>query len=331
MPDWIGADGTSTAERYRRMAVEVRGVSPSYEVLCLGVVGDAELLTRLDTLPVPKRQPNLLLAAVRHLDGPVAAWPAFRSFVLDRWADVAATMLARRTQTNEPARCATLLPVLAQLPQPLALLEVGASAGLCLIPDRYAYRYTSAAGDHRVGAGRPELHCAVSGPTPLPARLPEVVWRCGLDLHPLDLRSDEDMRWLESLIWPEETDRFGALHAAVGIARADPPPVVAGDLITDLVDVAVDAPDDATLVVFHTAVLAYVDDEGRAAFVEQIRELGRRRPTHWLSNEAPGIVAGTADAEDGSARFVLARDGRPIARTAPHGSSIEWLAAGPDG
>ncbi len=40
--------------------------------------------------------------------------------------------MSKRTQTNEPGRCAVLLPLLAALPQPLALLEVGASAGLCL-------------------------------------------------------------------------------------------------------------------------------------------------------------------------------------------------------
>jgi hypothetical protein len=66
-------------------------------------------------------------------------YDAFRAAALDRRAEVATTMLARRTQTNEPARCATLLPALASLRQPLAVLEVGASAGLCLLPDRYGY------------------------------------------------------------------------------------------------------------------------------------------------------------------------------------------------
>ena len=44
-------------------------------------------------------------------------------------------MRARRTQTNEPARCAVLLPALAQLPEPLALVDVGASAGLTMLFD----------------------------------------------------------------------------------------------------------------------------------------------------------------------------------------------------
>src|SRR6266571_1473740 len=88
---------------------------------------------------------------------------------------------ASRPQTNEPARCATLLPALAQLPPPLALIEVGASAGLTLLVDRYSYDYAG----HRI-AGQdslaPTLRCSPRGPVPLPARLPEIAWRAGLDL-----------------------------------------------------------------------------------------------------------------------------------------------------
>ncbi|MER7753846.1 DUF2332 family protein [Kitasatospora sp. NPDC097643] len=93
-------------------------------------------------------------------------------------------MLARRTQkTNEAGRWATLLPLLASLPQPLALIEVRASAGLCLYSDRYRYRRAS----------------EVVGP------MPEVVWRAGTDLNPVDVRAEDDMRWLEALVWPEQT------------------------------------------------------------------------------------------------------------------------------
>jgi hypothetical protein len=96
-----------------------------------------------------------------------------------------------------------LLPVLAALPQPLALLEVGASAGLCLYPDRYAYRY----GDHVVGSGEPVLECAAIGVSP-PTGVPDVVWRAGLDLNPLDVTDSADVAWLEALIWPEHAHRL---------------------------------------------------------------------------------------------------------------------------
>ncbi|MEV0383415.1 DUF2332 domain-containing protein [Nonomuraea sp. NPDC050643] len=155
-------EGTSIAEQYRRFAsVEARGASPLYQRLALGVAGDDELLGLLAGLPPAKRQPNLLFAAGRHVNGTPDGYDAFRRDVLGNRDAVVATMLSRSTQTNEPARCAALYPLLAALPQPLALLEVGASAGLCLLPDRYGYDYDG----HLSGAlNSPlRLHCHVTG------------------------------------------------------------------------------------------------------------------------------------------------------------------------
>lgn len=312
-----------TGERYRRFAErEARGQSPTYERLARSVAEDGGLLRLLDELPEPKRQPNLLFAAVRFLGGPVDDPDRFREWTTAAWPEVAATMLARRTQTNEAARCAVLLPVLARLPQPLALIEVGASAGLCLHPDAYRYSY----GDHRVGPAESpvELSCAVEGDVPLPDRVPEVVWRAGLDLNPLDVADPDDLRWLTALVWPEQHERRARLRAAADIARAAPAPVHRGDLLADLPALAATAPRDATLVVFHSAVLAYVPAEVRAAFAELVGGL----PGHWISNEAAGVLPGVitdVPAPDGPAPFLLALDGRPVAWTAPHGQALRWL------
>jgi Uncharacterized protein conserved in bacteria (DUF2332) len=144
--------GATTAATYAEFAVrEARGVSPSYERLSVAVSRDDEVLARLGTLPPAKRQPNLLFGVVRFLGGPVEDPAAFLDYVVANWPAIRSEMRTRATQTNEVGRCAFLLPVLAALPQPLALLDVGASAGLCLYPDRYAYRY----GDHQIGDGEP--------------------------------------------------------------------------------------------------------------------------------------------------------------------------------
>src|SRR5260370_30875780 len=113
-------------------------------------------------------------------------------------------MLARTTQTNEPGGCSALLPVLAQLPAPLALLEVGASAGLCLIPDRYGYDYGTQRIEPTASAGvaAPVFPCATRGGVPLPTRVPEIAWRTGLDLNPIDLHAAAEGAWLEALVWP---------------------------------------------------------------------------------------------------------------------------------
>jgi hypothetical protein len=310
---------------YRNFAEhEARGRSALYAELALGVAEDRELLELLEGLPRQKQQPNLLFSAVLRLCGTPAGWAEFRAWFGERREEVLALVLARRTQTNEPARCATLLPLLATLPPPLALIEVGASAGLSLLIDGYAYDYDG----HHVPPARssdvtpPTFACRASPGTPLPDHVPEVAWRAGLDLEPVDVANPEQVAWLEALVWPGEGERLELLRAALAVARADPPRVVRGDLCQDLPALAAEAPADATLVVFHTAALAYVDDAAeRAAFADTVRALG----AVWISNESPDLLIEATGDPWPQGRFMLARDGRPVAWTDPHGTAIDWL------
>src|SRR4051812_19160278 len=141
-------------ETYDRFAkVDALGLSPVYEAWARVVAGDREIAGRLAALPEVKRQPNLLFTTVRVLYGLVDA-EGFRTVCHSDWDAIEAVVRVRSTQTNEPGRCAALLPLLAALPQPLALLEVGASGGLCLLPDFYMYDYGPRG---RVGASGPEF------------------------------------------------------------------------------------------------------------------------------------------------------------------------------
>jgi len=312
----------STAANYRVFAEEARGRSAAYEALATLVAGDDTILRFLGTLPPAKRQPNLLFAAARYLLGTPPDIAALRALVGQDRAGLARVMLARRTQTNEPARCATLLPALAQLPPPLALIEVGASAGLTLLLDRYSYDY----GGHLIPGSDPDaptLRCVPRGPVPLPGRLPVIAWRAGLDLNPLDVTDDDDVHWLSCLVWPGEGDREERLAAAVAAARRDPPAIYRGDLLTDLPALAAQAPAGATLVIFHSAVLAYVAPEGR----RRVRGIVRSLPAVWLSSEAPGVVPGVSVPACQGGPLVLIRDGRtPLACADGHGAWVHWLA-----
>ena len=309
----------SAAEYLRFAEVGVRGKSAIYEGLCIEIAKDRPLLERLAALPRERQQPNLLLAAVQFLFSVPSDYKAFRSLVLGNWAEISTVIHSRRTQTNEVGRCAPLVCLLGELPQPLALIEVGASAGLCLLADCYSYRY----GGWRIGDGTLELECEVHGPAPLPCRVPEVTWRAGIDLDPLDVRDEQDVRWLEALVWPEEQDRRERLEQATALARQVPPRLIRGDMVDLLPTVAAEAPADATLVVFHTAALTYLPRRRRREFEATVTSL----PVVWISQEEPGVAElnGTVTAEPvAPAYFVSALDGRPRLLMDSHG---RWLQA----
>ncbi|QVT81960.1 hypothetical protein ENKNEFLB_04379 [Nocardioides aquaticus] len=322
----------------------------------LRVADDPEVLAWLRTLASDReRQPNLILAAARW-NGVAAPGPydALRAALLGDDAEgrrrgtptgpVRATVAGRRTQTNEVGRLATLAPVLGLLAArhggPLALLEIGASAGLCLYPDRWDYTWHLPDGEvstHDGAAGR--LTCEVTGQAPgsevWPAGPLPVAWRGGLDLAPVDVTDDDQVAWLETLVWPEHDDRRARLRTAVEVARADPPTVVAADLTTseglDLLDGLVEeAGRHGRVVVMHSAVTAYLPVAARQVLEQRLRGLVAAGRAHWLSNEGkrvhPAVTATGPPVPDDVATFVLGLDGRAAAWTHGHGRSMRWVA-----
>jgi hypothetical protein len=314
------------AERYRDFAAYARGDSPTFEAWALGVADDPELHAWLIDLPEGKQQPNLVLAAARWHGAPAPGeYAAFRAVLLEHEEAVKETIRARATQTNEVGRLATLTPVLGLLDGPLALVEVGASAGLCLFPDRYDYVWPGAG--TLTGSGGPTLTATASGPVPVPDRHPDVAWRRGVDLNPLDVADDDAMAWLEMLVWPEQDERRERLREAVAVARREPPYVVRGDLLEHLPGLVEEAGRHGTPVVFHSAVAAYLDEADRERFHDTMTGLVAGGSCHWVSNEAAQVLPRVAgDFRPGPGRFVLALDGVPVAGAHGHGHALEWRA-----
>ena len=274
---------------YRRFAeVECKGYSDAYYRLALAVCEADEVVGFLADMPVI--QPNLFFAAIQLLTGPdrmPRAAPELTSFLTRQGDEVRDLMRSRRTQTNEVGRCAVILPALPT--GPLALVEVGASAGLCLLLDRFFYDF----GSIQIGAPSARVHvgCALTGPARPPFTMPSIVWRRGLDLRPVDVRDDEAVRWLLACVWPDHHERRQRLEAAIDLARAEPPPVRAGDLVDDLPALLAEAPEDAQLVVVHSAVLTYVTPERRVAFASVLANASKGRDVVWVSNEGAGVIA----------------------------------------
>ncbi len=312
---------------------ECKGYSDSYYKMSVAIAADPWLVEFI--VGMPETQPNLFLASIQFLAGleqmPQSA-SDIRAFVQSHREDITRLMHDRRTQTNEPARCTCILPALPA--GPLALIEVGASAGLCLLMDDYAYDY----GDQQLGHNEsmPPLKCRATGDPPIPKTIPDIVWRCGLDLNPLDIDDPLDAGWLMSLVWPEHPDRRARLANAINVAKQKKVELRRGNLGTDLPSVLNDAPDDTTLVVFHTAVLVYASIEERQAFVAALAAKSYERDVVWISNESPGVVpeftASVPPAQP--SRNLLGRTrlhqgerhDELLGTTHPHGDELEWLA-----
>ena len=316
------------AERYRDFASYAEGDSACFADWAQGMAGDPEIHAWLADLPRLKQQPNLVFAAARwHGAATPSDYAELKRTLLEQEAAVKQTIRDRATQTNEVGRLATLTPVFAQIAAkvgPLSLIEVGASAGLCLYPDRYDYAWPPLGA--LTGTGGPTLSAAATGRLPVPARHPEITWRGGVDLNPLDTGDDDAMAWLTNLVWPEQDARRARLGEAIAIAQQEEPTIVRGDLRVELPALLSEASRHGTPVVFHSAVIAYLDEDEREGFHDTMTDLVERGSARWVSNEAPAVLPRvTGDLEVPKGRFVLGLDGRPVALTHGHGHSLAWL------
>ena len=301
--------------------VEAPGLdSPMYAELAYGVSLDDELLALAALKRRGQPAPNMLFAAAQYLllcgvahplaahypviagtpRPPVPAFPLFRDLCLSQRGRIAELLRVRRTQTNEVRRCACLLPALAlvagEASAPLALFDVGASAGLNLNFDRYAYRYRCQGGETlrwgeedapvRIDA---ELRGAGAMP-PLPPAI-EVASRDGIDLHPVDVQDADQLLWLRALIWPEHEDRHQRLLDAATVLQRSPVRLHAGD-------VGYPAPGLRSV---DPRAPARGGRGGRAAGIAQGGAAGARRG-RLLHHHALPVLAGTTAPPEGCAQ-----------------------------
>ncbi|MDZ8171944.1 DUF2332 domain-containing protein [Microbacterium sp. KSW-48] len=326
----VGVDELmAVAERYGRFArLEAPGRSALYAEWAVGVAADDAVQEVLARIPAARRQPPLVFALTRLLGAPEGSFGEWRDWVLTHADALVSAAAVRALQTNEPLRCAALLPALATVPGPIALIELGASAGLCLLPDRYSYRYTRADAsplrlDPAAGVSAVVLESSVSGNPPV--RMPEILFRAGIDLLPLDPADVGDRAFLRALVWPGERDRERRVGAALDLARAEGVRVEQADAgdpaVIDRLIRAV--PDGVTAVVSTLGLMPHLPRRSREGLIGSIASAGGT----WISLDPAGAhERWTREVDPGEGRFVLHRDGAPLAYADPLGASVEWLA-----
>lgn len=322
-------------ERYGRFArEEAPGRSALYEEWAGGISADAGTAAILARIPATRRQPPLVFAVTRLLGAPLAPFAEWASWLAAHSDVVVAESARHGLQTNEPLRCAALLPALSTIDGPLALLEIGASAGLCLFPDRYSYRFTGerdAALDPADGISSVILESELRGPwaSETPLRMPDIVWRAGIDLAPLDARDDSDRRFLTTLVWPGEEGRAQRIEAALAVVAADPPQIMRGDAADPAVLAAMieRAPRDATLVITTPGVLPHLPRADRETLISALIAAD----AVWITIDPPALHEAWHPPIDIPSweGFVLARDACPLAAVDPLGAFVEWQPQAP--
>ncbi len=345
------------SQRFRAFATTSTARAPLYGRLAAGIAEDEALLRLLHAAPEPQQIPVLLFAAVHDLllsglgielrehypnlsDAPTTGDPVplFRSFCMEHATALQELITTHHTQTNEVGRCAQLLPALGLIEAeagPLALVDVGTSAGLNLLLGyyRYDYRPGGPVGPHSTV----HLECATRGPVPVPGDIPAIAFAVGLDAAPIDVTDDDAVRWLEACVWPDQADRFSRLTAAIELARTKPPDVRRGDAVEDLPALVREAARHGHPVVANSWSLNYLTGESRIAYLVALERLGSEFDISWVLAESPAQtpelpVPTTVEAEHLTVLSTIRwrRGERHVDRQAtthPHGYWLHWESA----
>ncbi|WP_370250449.1 DUF2332 domain-containing protein [Nocardioides sp.] len=209
---------------------------------------------------------------------PESGWAAFRDLVAAQ-PEAVAEWLDRAPQTNEVGRAAALFGGLLALAargerRPVRLVEIGASAGLNLLVDRF--RYTGG-GLPASGAGpldSPVHLTAWSGPPPFPTdHWPDVVAREGTDVRPIDATGTEGRLALTAYVWADQRERLERLRGALALAQGAPPPLRVAGAADTLA--ALEPRADVVTVVWHSVMWQYLEPAEQARAEGELDRLAR--------------------------------------------------------
>jgi hypothetical protein len=278
-------DVASQREVFLDQALHCESRSPLYADLCRRFADDpvvGEVVGPEPTWEAPLR----LLGGLHYLVlGGEASW---EDPLEEHKAFLVEFVRTQGVQTNEVQRSWVLVPLFLRVAERSAvevvdLVELGPSAGLNLVWDRYRCVYEAGAW----GPAGARLTLTAEERRPVPAGLFRrelaVRGRIGIDRAPVDVTKDENARLLKAFVWAGQEERLERLDRAIAAVLADPPELVEGDFVELLPEVLAAHPADALTVVFQTAALGYAGEEGRARVRAALEKAGTRRPLVFVT------------------------------------------------
>ncbi|MGB3753624.1 MAG: DUF2332 domain-containing protein [Parerythrobacter sp.] len=230
-------------------------------------------------------------------------------------------------QTNEAGRSASIMAGLLWLaqhvPPRFRLFEIGSSAGVNTMLDRYRFELGG------VSAGPADSPMVIApdwrGPPP-PAGMTDIVGIEGCDIAPIDLIDAEAALRLKGYVWPEAAERMGRIDAAIVLAQVAPPSVVKSDA-ADFVEAVLERPPESgvTRALFHSIVWQYIPEDRQQRITAAMERAGAAAdtdtPLAWIALETNRETFAhelTVRYWPGPAEPVV------LATAHPHGAWIEW-------
>ncbi|WP_090832436.1 MULTISPECIES: DUF2332 domain-containing protein [unclassified Bacillus (in: firmicutes)] len=332
------------SERFLQFAKkECRGSSELYEYLSMQIAQDDEVLYLCEHVQKGQPVPNLLFGAVHYLllkgkdhtlkeyyqslvkepKSIECSFPIFKEFCMTFKEEVISILQTKLVQTNEVRRCAYLYPafcyIYERMKKPLALVEIGTSAGLQLLWDQYSYSYgTGTTYGNRSSNVHITSEIRSSYDPLLFLTAPPVTQRIGLDLHVNDVSNEENFLWLKALIWPEHNERRELFDKAAQYVKDFPIKFIEGDGVKLILNISSQIPSDSVLCIFHTHVANQIPLEGKKDLFENIRVIGENRDVVHLYNNMT----------DGDLHLDYFMNGikytHNVGKTDGHGRWFEW-------
>lgn len=308
---WVWVSLEKLSKRFKKFAEqECKGSSSLYEHLAMCISADLELLQLSAHAREGQPVPNLLFGAVHYLllggishqlseyyativenpRDPFQAFHDFKDFCIRYRSEIISILKNKLVQTNEVRRCAYLYPSFCQIykiaQKSLALIEIGTSAGLQLLWDKYSYSYNDKSNMYGNQESELELSTEIRGKN-IPLMLdhsPPVTSRIGLDLNINNLSNREDYLWLKALIWPEHQERIFQFEQAASYLKGQALELIEGDGVSLLPEIASEIPTDSSICVFHTHVANQLPREAKMLLLNHIKDIGSKREIYHLYN-----------------------------------------------
>lgn len=300
---------TNLTRRFLQFAKkECENSSPLYEFLSYQIAEDSVLQKLASQIPVEQPIPNLFFASIQYLlmeqddllksyypsftDTPLPiqeSFVPFKEFVLKNQESLLELFKTKLVQTNEVRRCSYLYPMFTEIykeqRKPLALIEIGTSAGLQLGVDQYNYFYNEEIEVTNTPSGLTIPSKNIGDPLPSSIHSsPIVKTRIGIDLNPINIKNKRELKWLQALIWPEHHERREMLTQAAQVINQLEIEFLRGDAIAKLEDVCASVNEDEQIVVFHTHVANQIPKQGREELMAKLASISKERPLYHCYN-----------------------------------------------